>query len=185
MDDTAALIQRLYDEASHCELFGITKPAALLREAAETLQHAANMQAIDEFAEVTSAGHLSELVDDMRRQLHMLADEWEDHTELDAGPVATTLREIAGDKPPALPFTTARLAPNTGMELLKRSTLLAADARTEALRAALAELLACHTESAGWSVSMLANRAEFDAMIQRSQQRLEAAMGAARQALGA
>ena len=42
MDDTAALIQRLYDEASQCELFGITKPAALLREAAEALQHAAS-----------------------------------------------------------------------------------------------------------------------------------------------
>jgi len=60
MDDTAALIQRLYDEASQCELFGITKPAALLREAAEALQHAANMQAIDEFSEVVTAGHLSE-----------------------------------------------------------------------------------------------------------------------------
>jgi hypothetical protein len=82
-------------------------------------------------------------------------------------------------------LTTARLAPKTGMVPLKSSTLLAADARTEALRAALAELLVCHTESAGWSMSMLANRAEFDAMIQRSQERLEAAVGAARQALGA
>jgi len=60
MDDTAALIQRLYDEASQCELFGITKPAALLREAAEALQHAANLQAMSEFAEVVTAGHLSD-----------------------------------------------------------------------------------------------------------------------------
>ena len=52
------------------------------------------------------------------------------------------------------------------------------------LRAALMELLACHTESAGWSMSMLANRAEFDAMLVRSQERIEAAIGAARQALG-
>ena len=55
----------------------------------------------------------------------------------------------------------------------------------ERMRAALAELLACHTESAGWSMSMLADRAEFDAMLQRSQERLEAAVGAARAALGA
>lgn len=101
--DLAKLAQALRDEADQCELLGINKPAALLREAAAVIQVDANMQAIDEFAEVTSVGHLSELVDDMRRQLHMLADEWEDHTELDAGPVATTLREIAGDKPPALP----------------------------------------------------------------------------------
>jgi hypothetical protein len=60
MDDTAALIQRLYDEASQCELFGITKPAALLREAAEALQHAANLQAMSEFAEAVTAGHLSD-----------------------------------------------------------------------------------------------------------------------------
>lgn len=102
--DLAKLAQALRDEADQCELLGINKPAALLREAAAVIQVDANMQAIDEFAEVTSVGHLSELVDDMRRQLHMLADEWEDHTELDAGPVATTLREIAGDKPPALPL---------------------------------------------------------------------------------
>lgn len=54
----------------------------------------------------------------------------------------------------------------------------------ERLRAALAELLACHTESAGWSMSMLTDRAEFDAMLARSQERLHAAIGAAREALG-
>lgn len=58
MDDTAALIQRMYDEAAQCDVFGITKPAALLREAADALQHAANLQAMDEFAEVVTAGHL-------------------------------------------------------------------------------------------------------------------------------
>lgn len=57
--------------------------------------------------------------------------------------------------------------------------------KAEKQEAALRELLACHTESAGWSMSMLANRAEFDAMIKRSQERLEAAVGAARVALGA
>ena len=56
--DWSALIQRLYDEAGLCDLLGITKPAGLLREAAEALQHAANMQAMDEFAEVVTAGHL-------------------------------------------------------------------------------------------------------------------------------
>lgn len=54
----------------------------------------------------------------------------------------------------------------------------------ERLRAALAELLACHTESAGWCMSMLTDRAEFDAMLARSQERLHAAIGAAREALG-
>lgn len=54
----------------------------------------------------------------------------------------------------------------------------------ERLRNALAELLACHTESAGFTMSMLADRAEFDAMLQRSQERLEAAVGEARDALG-
>ena len=54
----------------------------------------------------------------------------------------------------------------------------------ERLRAALAELLACHTESAGWNMSMLTDRAEFDAMLARSQERLHAAIGAAREALG-
>jgi len=57
--------------------------------------------------------------------------------------------------------------------------------RYDDLHTALAELLACHTESAGWSMSMLANRAEFDAMLARSQERIEAAVGAARVALGA
>ena len=54
----------------------------------------------------------------------------------------------------------------------------------ERLRAALAELLSCHTESAGWSMSMLTDRAEFDAMLARSQERLHTAIGAAREALG-
>ena len=53
----------------------------------------------------------------------------------------------------------------------------------EKLRDALAKLLACHTESAGWSMSMLTNRAEFDEMIDRNQERLESAVGAARAAL--
>lgn len=57
--------------------------------------------------------------------------------------------------------------------------------RYDDLHTALTELLACHTESAGWSMSMLADRAEFDAMMQRSQGRFETALGAARVALGA
>jgi len=57
--------------------------------------------------------------------------------------------------------------------------------RYDDLHTALTELLACHTESAGWSMSMMANRAEFDAMLERSQERIEAAVGAARVALGA
>ena len=61
--------------------------------------------------------------------------------------------------------------------------MAAMDAKIERLRAALAELLACHTESAGWSMSMLTNRAEFDEMIDRNQERLESAVGAARAAL--
>ena len=52
------------------------------------------------------------------------------------------------------------------------------------LRAALAELLACHTEAEGWTASMLADRAEFDAMLTRSQDRLKRAVDAARVALG-
>lgn len=58
--DLQPLIQRMYEEAEQCDVFGITKPAALLREAADALQHAANMQAMDEFAEVVTAGHLSQ-----------------------------------------------------------------------------------------------------------------------------
>jgi hypothetical protein len=102
--DLAKLAQALRDEADQCELLGINKPAALLREAAAVIQVDANMQAIDEFAEVTSVGHLSELVDDMRRQLHMFADELEDHEELNGPVTAATLRQLAGDKPPALPL---------------------------------------------------------------------------------
>jgi len=55
--DWPALIQRMYAEAAECDLYGITKPAALLREAAEALQHAANMQAMEEFAEAVTAAH--------------------------------------------------------------------------------------------------------------------------------
>jgi hypothetical protein len=57
--------------------------------------------------------------------------------------------------------------------------------KAEKQEAALRELLACHTESAGWSMSMLADRAEFDAMLQRSQERFESAVGTARVVLGA
>jgi predicted NBD/HSP70 family sugar kinase len=57
-------------------------------------------------------------------------------------------------------------------------------AEADGLRAALAELLACNTESAGWSMSMVANRAEFDAMLERTQERLDAAVCAAQQVLG-
>lgn len=69
---------------------------------------------------------------------------------------------------------------NITVEVSTRAT----QAELERLRAALAELLACHTESAGWSMSMLTDRAEFDAMLARSQERLHAAIGAAREALG-
>ena len=58
-------------------------------------------------------------------------------------------------------------------------------AEIERLRGALAEFLACHTESAGWSMSMMADRAEFNAMLARSQDRVDAAADAARVALGA
>lgn len=44
------------------------------------------------------------------------------------------------------------------------------------MRAALTELLACHTEAAGWTATMLADRAEFDAMLANSQKRLGAAV---------
>lgn len=39
--DTAVLIQRMRDEAEQCDVYGITKPAALLRESADALQQAA------------------------------------------------------------------------------------------------------------------------------------------------
>lgn len=58
--DLRQLIQRMSDEAAECDLYGITKPAAILREAAEALQHAANMQAMDEFGDVVTAGRLRE-----------------------------------------------------------------------------------------------------------------------------
>ena len=63
--------------------------------------------------------------------------------------------------------------------------LAAALTERDKMRAALTELLACHTESAGFTMSMLTDRAEFDAMLARSQERLETAVGAARVALGA
>lgn len=54
---------------------------------------------------------------------------------------------------------------------------------TDAVRAALAELVACHTEEAGLTMSMVANRADFDAFMERCDQRLAAALDAARAAL--
>ena len=92
------------------------------------------------------------------------------------------------------PITAERLAAlEAENAALKRDLQYARDGLTkgrtrmrednERLRAALAELLACHTESAGWSMSMLADRAEFDAMLARSQERIHAAIGAAREAL--
>ncbi len=103
--DLAELTQALRDEADQCELLGINKPAALLRDAAAVIQMDANMQAMDEFAEVTSAGHLSELVHEMRRKLHMLADDWQGRCDyLNPEAAAATLREIAGDRHPTLPL---------------------------------------------------------------------------------
>jgi hypothetical protein len=102
--DLAELVQALHDEADYCELLGITKPAAMLREAAAVIQVDANMQAMDEFAEVASVGHLSELVDDMRRKLHALADDVEDQEEIRGDPLARDLRAIAGDMHPPIPM---------------------------------------------------------------------------------
>ena len=98
--DLQGLVAALYAEADMCEALDITKPAALLREAAAVIQPEANSQTMDMFAEVTSAGHLAALVDNMRMSLHHLADEWEDHEELSGAPCAATLREIAGDHKP-------------------------------------------------------------------------------------
>lgn len=56
---------------------------------------------------------------------------------------------------------------------------------TDAVRAALAELVACHTEETGLTMSMVANRADFDAFMERCDQRLAAALDAARSALSA
>ena len=53
-----------------------------------------------------------------------------------------------------------------------------------AMRDALVELLACNSDFAGWSMSMVADRAAFDAMLARSQERLDAAVSAARDVLG-
>jgi len=50
-------------------------------------------------------------------------------------------------------------------------------------REALAELVACCTEPAGWDVGMLADRQRFNEMFARSNDRLEAALDAARAAL--
>lgn len=104
--DLAVLAQALRDEADQCDQFGITKPAALLREAAAVIQMDANMDAMDEFAEVNSVGHLSELVATIRNWLNHQADEWDDHEELNGPLAAATLRQIAGDyKPhPKLPL---------------------------------------------------------------------------------
>ena len=53
------------------------------------------------------------------------------------------------------------------------------------VREALAELVAYHTEEAGLTMSMVANRADFDEFMERCQQRLDAALAAAREALSA
>ena len=98
--DLQGLVAALYAEADMCEVLDITKPAALLREAAAVIQPEANSQTMDMFAEVTSAGHLAELVDNMRMSLHHQADEWEDHEELNGALAAAALRKIAGDEKP-------------------------------------------------------------------------------------
>ena len=56
---------------------------------------------------------------------------------------------------------------------------------TRALVDALRELLACNEESAGWSMSMVADRAAFESMLERSEARLSAAKEAAQRALAA
>ena len=98
--DLQGLVAAMYAEADMCETLEITKPAALLREAAAVIQPEANSQTMDMFAEVTSAGHLAELVDNLRMSLHHQADEWELHEELCGAPCAARLREIAGDHKP-------------------------------------------------------------------------------------
>ena len=98
--DLAGLAQTLRDEADQCEQFGITKPAALLREAAAVIQVDANSDAMDMFAEVTSVGHLADLVDSLRMSMHHQADEWADCEELNGAACAATLRQIAGDHKP-------------------------------------------------------------------------------------
>ena len=57
--------------------------------------------------------------------------------------------------------------------------------RARKAEAALRELMACHTEAEGWSASMMVDRAAFDEMLTRSQERLGKAVLAARLALGA
>lgn len=106
--DLQGLVAAMYAEADMCETLEITKPAALLREAAAVIQPEANSQTMDMFAEVTSAGHLAELVDNLRMSLHHQADEFDLIEELSGASCAATLREIAGDhkphrKPPILP----------------------------------------------------------------------------------
>lgn len=98
--DLQGLVAAMYAEADMCETLEITKPAALLREAAAVIQPEANSQTMDMFAEVTGAGHLAELVDNLRMSLHHQADEWELHEELCGAPCAARLREIAGDHKP-------------------------------------------------------------------------------------
>lgn len=102
--DLAGLAQALRDEADLCETLDITKPAALMREAAAVIQVDANSGTMDIFAEVTSVGHLADLVDGMRRQLHLLADHW-DCEEVYGHGVAEVLRALAdGGKHPQLPL---------------------------------------------------------------------------------
>jgi hypothetical protein len=58
-------------------------------------------------------------------------------------------------------------------------------AENAALREALTELVATHTEPAGASVSMFADKEEFSAFIDRCESRVAAAVDAARKALSA
>lgn len=101
--DLAGLKQALLSEAAKCEDYEITKPAALMREAAAVI-HVGCTATEDMFAEVGSAGHLSALVDEMRMELHRLADYW-DCEEVSGHGVAETLRKLADrERHPKLPL---------------------------------------------------------------------------------
>jgi hypothetical protein len=79
----------------------------------------------------------------------------------------------------------ADLGEAAARDQMQRANLAALAGENDKLRAALTELLACHTEVAGWAASMMADRAAFDEMLTRSQARLGKAVLAARLALGA
>lgn len=55
----------------------------------------------------------------------------------------------------------------------------------DALRAALEQLMSCHTEAAGFAPEVLFDRSRFRAFLRRQDERLEAAKNAARAALSA